>query len=76
MNPSEQFRKHAAECQDMAKFARSRESKATWGGLAARWVLCAELTERQLSASTLHRVEKQHRRPRLSRSHRGGSEAV
>ncbi len=26
MNPSEQFRKQAAECQDMVKFARSRES--------------------------------------------------
>jgi hypothetical protein len=62
MNLSEQFRRFAAECEAMAKFARSSESKTTWQGLAARWVLCAELTERQLSGSALHRLERRHRR--------------
>jgi len=45
MNPSEKFRKFAAECRSMAKFARSRESKAAWDRLAARWVRYAEVTE-------------------------------
>ena len=40
MSPSEKFRKFSAECQAMAKLARSAESKATWGRLAGRWVQC------------------------------------
>jgi hypothetical protein len=43
MNPSEEFRRFAGECRDMAKFARSPESKASWDRLAARWVRLAEL---------------------------------
>jgi hypothetical protein len=45
MSAAEKFRKFASECRVMAEFARSRESKATWDRLAARWVRCAELNE-------------------------------
>jgi hypothetical protein len=38
MDASEEFRKFAGECRTMAKLARSPESKATWGRLAARWL--------------------------------------
>ncbi len=66
MNPSEKFRKFAAECQAMAKFARSRESKATWNHLAARWIQCAEsMAERYSSAAKLHRTAKPNRSPGL-----------
>jgi len=66
MNPAEQFRKFAAECEVMAKFARSRESKATWGRLAVRWIQCAEsMAERYSSAAKLDRTAKRHRRPGL-----------
>jgi hypothetical protein len=42
MNPSEEFRKHAVDCQQMAKFTRDPESKATWNRMAQRWIDCAE----------------------------------
>jgi hypothetical protein len=73
MNLSKQFRRFAAECEAMAKSARSSERKATWVGLAARWVLCAELTERQLSESALHRQEKRHRKPSGSQRRRAAA---
>jgi hypothetical protein len=66
MYPSEKFRKFAAECQAMAKLARSPESKATWNRLAARWIQCAELAaERYSSATKLDRTAKRHRKPGL-----------
>jgi hypothetical protein len=45
MSPSEKFRRFAAECAAMSRFAKSPESKATWNGMAARWVLFAELAD-------------------------------
>lgn len=50
MNPSEEFRRHAIECQQMAKFTRDPASKATWSRMAERWLHCAEVFQRQLSA--------------------------
>jgi hypothetical protein len=77
MNSSEQFRKFAAECQAMAKFARSPESKATWNHLAARWIQCAELAaERYSSAAKLNRTAKRHRTPGRSGSHPGNAAAA
>jgi hypothetical protein len=63
MSASEKFRKFASECRAMAKFARSPENKATWDGLAARWVQCAELNELRSSTATLDRMARRHRRP-------------
>ena len=63
MSASEKFRKFAGECQAMAKFARSPESKATWDDLAARWVQCAELNELRSSTATLDRMARRHRMP-------------
>ncbi|MGA7486078.1 MAG: hypothetical protein WBW74_03935 [Xanthobacteraceae bacterium] len=47
MNPSEEFRKHAAECQQMAKFTRDPASRATWSRMAERWMRCAEVFQQQ-----------------------------
>jgi hypothetical protein len=58
MDASEEFRKFAGERRTMAKLARSPESKATWGRLAARWVRCAELNELHSSAASLDRIVK------------------
>ena len=57
MNPSEKFLRFAAECEAMAKFARSPESKATWGRLAVRWVRCAESTEHHWQAARIAKVD-------------------
>jgi hypothetical protein len=61
MNPSEEFLKHAADCERMAKFTRDRESKATWNRMAQRWMECAERFKR--SQSTARPPARRHRRP-------------
>src|SRR6266853_4362444 len=50
MNPSEEFLKHAADCQQMAKLTRDPQSKATWNRMAERWLDCAERFKRQSQA--------------------------
>ena len=61
MNPSEEFLKHAADCQQMAKFTRDPQSKATWSRMAERWMDCAERFKNQ---SIAHRnAPRRHRRP-------------
>ena len=58
MNTSEKFLRFAAECEVMAKFTRSAESKATWSRLAERWIRCAEMVDRHSLASHRHRITK------------------
>jgi hypothetical protein len=47
MNTSDRFLRFAAECEAMAKFTRSPESRRVWSGLAQRWQRCAELMDHQ-----------------------------
>ena len=62
MNPSEEFLRHAADCQQMAKFTRDPASRATWNRMAERWLTCAERFDRQ-SAATHRPPARRHRRP-------------
>ena len=62
MTTPETLRNIAADCQAMAKIARSTESKATWGLLAARWNQCAEIAERHLLAEYAERETRRNRR--------------
>jgi len=59
MNPPDEFLKHAADCEQMAKFARDPQGKATWKRMAERtwkrmaerWRRCAEkFTSESLAA--------------------------
>jgi len=51
MHPPDEFLKHAAECECMAKLARKPEDKVSWKGMAERWHRCAEIfSNRNLSA--------------------------
>jgi len=50
MNLSEKFRRFAAECEAMSEGAKSPESKATWHGMAARWILFAEMADARYSS--------------------------
>jgi hypothetical protein len=59
MNPSEEFLKHAADCQRMAKFTRDPASRATWNRMAERWQRCADTFNRQSAAA---RPVPRHRR--------------
>jgi hypothetical protein len=45
VNPPDEFRKHAAECQRMAASVRDTKEKAAWAGLAHRWIACAQAAE-------------------------------
>jgi len=47
MHPPEEFLKHAAECELMARFARKPEDKKTWKHMAERWLRCAEVFTNQ-----------------------------
>ena len=64
INPSEEFLRHAADCQQMAKFTRDPASKATWSRMAERWLHCAEVFQSQQSAAQLPRRHgaQSHRR--------------
>jgi hypothetical protein len=46
MHPPEEFLKHAADCEAMAKSTRDPQSKATWKRMADRWRGCAEVFTR------------------------------
>jgi hypothetical protein len=47
MNPPDEFLKHAAACQQMAKATRNPASKATWNRMAERWLQCVERAKSQ-----------------------------
>jgi hypothetical protein len=69
MNPTEEFKRHAAECELMAKFTRDPQSRATWSHMAERWVRCAELFESQSAAAQHAPPRRQHRRPEQEAAH-------
>jgi len=50
MELTEQFLKHAAECEEMARFTHDLESKATWRRMADRWRRCVEVVAREDAA--------------------------
>jgi hypothetical protein len=52
MLPTEQFLRHAVECEEMARFTRDLESKATWRRMAERWRRCAEVSARESSVGS------------------------
>jgi len=63
INPTDEFLRHAADCQQTAKFARDPVSKAAWSRMAERWLRCAELAERKSSTERYAAPEKLSRRP-------------
>ena len=42
MNPSEELRRHAMECRQMANFLRTKKNKAAWNSIAERYLHCAQ----------------------------------
>jgi hypothetical protein len=47
MDTPTEFRKHAADCETMAKVSSDHETKAAWKRMAERWLICAKLAEDQ-----------------------------
>jgi hypothetical protein len=63
MNPTEEFLRHAADCERMAKLTRDPQSKATWRRMAERWHRCAEVFTRQSLAAHDSSAANRHRKP-------------
>ena len=66
MDTPAEFRKHAADCEKMAKVSDDRETKAIWKRMAERWLVCAKLAEDQNLFQRRRAEEnpsKPHRRP-------------
>jgi hypothetical protein len=64
MDLTDEFHKHASDCEAMAKLTRDPESKAQWKELAQRFRHCAEKTNTPaIKASDVRtRVSKVRRR--------------
>jgi hypothetical protein len=61
MNPTQEFLRHASECEQMAKFARDPDSRATWSRMAERWQRCAEKFENESAAARSHMAATRYR---------------
>ena len=67
-DPSEQFLRHAAECESMAKFSHDPRNRAVWHSLAERWIRCAKLAK--VHGASQHRSKaKTGRKPAEVRAH-------
>ena len=42
MNSSEDLRRHAVECGQMANFLRTKKNRAEWNSIAERYLRCAQ----------------------------------
>jgi len=62
MNPSDEFLRHAADCQQMAKFSRDPASRDTWNRMAERWLHCAERFNNEIAAAHRNPVKRPQRR--------------
>jgi hypothetical protein len=60
IDPTDEFLKHAADCEQMAKFARDPASKATWKRMADRWLQCAERAKSPSVAARRQMAAKRH----------------
>jgi hypothetical protein len=69
MHPPEEFLRHAAECELMAKFARKAEDKATWNEMADRWLRCAELFAQESLAAGTNARRRQPRNAPIKRAY-------
>ena len=70
MDTPAEFRKHAANCETMAKVSKDRETKAAWKRMAERWILCAKSAEDQ-DLFQRRRMEENRSKPRRRRLGRG-----
>jgi hypothetical protein len=69
MSPAERFVMLAAECERMAKFTHTPESRAEWARFAQRWRGYAEIYGRRESAAHHDGSTKRHRAASHAWSH-------
>lgn len=61
MSPAERFAMLAAECERMAKFTHTPESRIEWARFAQRWRGYAEMYDRRESAAHRGSSTRRHR---------------
>jgi len=61
MDTASQFRKHAVDCNKMAKVSDDPETKGTWQRMAERWLLCAKLAEEDEQSVVRTRAQRASR---------------
>ena len=64
MDLAQEFQKHAADCELMAKLTRDAESRAQWRELAARFRQCANKAAQPPYKALSHRYRLTAQHPR------------
>ena len=67
MNQSEELRRHAMECGQMANFLRSKENSAAWNAIAARYLRCAQWYDARRSMADRLKDVRMHKKSHLQR---------
>jgi hypothetical protein len=65
VNRSEELRRHAIECGQMAKVLRTKENRAAWNDIAERYVRCAQWYDTRRSLADRLKDRRVHKRPVL-----------
>jgi hypothetical protein len=63
MNQSEDLRKHAIECGQMATFLRDKENSAAWNSIAERYLRYAQWYDTRRSLADRLKDRRVHKRP-------------
>jgi hypothetical protein len=61
MDTAAEFRKHAVDCNRMAKGSTDPETKGVWRRMAERWLLCAKLAEEDEQSLARTRAQRVNR---------------
>ena len=69
MNPSEEFRRHASECGQMAKFLRDTENRDAWNSIAERYLRCAQWYDSRLSMADRLKHLRAHKKAAAQAEH-------
>ena len=64
MNPSEELRRHAMECDQIAHSLRNKENRAAWNSIAERYLRCAQWYDTERSMADRVKDLRIQKRPR------------
>jgi hypothetical protein len=64
MNPSEELRRHAMECGQMAQSLRNKKNRAAWNSIAERYLRCAQWYDTERSMADRVKDLRIQKRPR------------
>jgi hypothetical protein len=65
MNPSEELRRHAIECGQMANSLRNKENRAAWNSIAERYLRCAQSYDTRRSLADHLKDARMHKKSHL-----------